>query len=95
MGIYDVPGPCRDRYPLAGDPRIAAGGRRSDEVLKCALKPVDLGDYEVPVSADQLTRLERIFPDGVCDWDAAGTGEVIPGTPDRSYDDVEAPGQDA
>jgi hypothetical protein len=95
VGIYDVPGPCRDRYPLAGDPRTAAGGRRSDEVIKCALKPVDLGDYEVPVSADQLTRLERIFPDGVCDWDAAGTGEVIPGTPDRSYDDVEAPGQDA
>jgi hypothetical protein len=95
IGIYDEPGPCRDRYSLAGDPRIAAGGPPTDEVLKCALKPVDLADYRVAVDADAYDRLQRIFPDGVCDWTQAGQGEVAPASPDRSYDDVEVPGQDA
>lgn len=87
--------PCADRAPIAGDPRTAAGAPRSDEILKCVLKPVDPADYEVEPTADQLRRLEAAFPQGVCDWSGPGEGEMVPANPDRSYEDVPSPGQSA
>jgi hypothetical protein len=74
--IYDEPGPCRDRYPLHGDPRTAAGEPRRNDVLKCQLKPVTPTDYNVKFSAAQQARLARIFPQGVCDWTKPGVGVV-------------------
>lgn len=89
--IYDEPGPCLDAYPIAGDPRIAAGGPRSDDVLKCELKPIDPEDYEVELSPDQLSRLDQVFPDGVCDWSASGVGQTAPSMTDRTYEDADNP----
>jgi hypothetical protein len=74
--IYEKPGPCRDNYPLHGDPRTAAGASRRNDVLKCQLKPVTLADYRVRFTAAQQARLAQIFPQGVCDWTKPGVGAV-------------------
>jgi hypothetical protein len=93
--IYERPGPCRDRFPIAGDPRTVAGAPRSNQILKCVLKPVDPGDYDRPMADGVLDRLRAIFPTGVCDWDQPGEGQIVPANPDRSYEDVTSPEQDA
>jgi hypothetical protein len=48
----------------------------SENILKCQLKPFSADDYTgaptgVP-SAAQLTRLQAVFPTGVCDWSRPG-----------------------
>jgi hypothetical protein len=72
--LYDEPGPCVDAFPVHGDPRTAAGGPIRGDILKCALTPVDVQDYDVDFTDDQAARLQAVFPDGVCDWDAPGVG---------------------
>lgn len=72
----DGAGVCESVFTARAGTRMAAGGPLSDDVLKCARKPVDPADYEVPVSESQLAELQRIFPDGVCDWSRPGAGEV-------------------
>ncbi|MBV8979304.1 MAG: hypothetical protein JO086_00210 [Acidimicrobiia bacterium] len=57
-------------------PRQAAGGPRSEDVLKCTLKPVDRTDYPASVTAVDLAVLRSIFPSGVCNWAVAGVGET-------------------
>jgi hypothetical protein len=95
IGVYDAPGPCRDRYKVSGDPRIAAGAPITDDIIKCSLKPLDSRDYEVQLTNAQIDRLERIFPNGVCDYSQFGAGQVTPANPDRSYQDDTTPGQEA
>lgn len=57
-------------------PRQVAGGPRSEDVLKCQLKPVSAADYApATLSAAQLTRLQAVFPTGVCDWSKPGVGQ--------------------
>jgi hypothetical protein len=65
---YNKPGRCNALYPPHGDPRIAAGGPLVDDVLKCQLKPVSLGDYANQWTAIQQNRLRHLFPSGVCDY---------------------------
>jgi hypothetical protein len=72
--LYDQPGPCTAAYPVHGDPRIAAGGPPRGDVIKCALAPVDPASYSVALSAPQVTRLQQIFPNGVCDWTKTSAG---------------------
>lgn len=59
---------CNILYPSFAFPRYVAGGPLAANILKCRLKPVDLSDYAVTFSSDELTRLYSTFPDGVCDW---------------------------
>jgi len=73
---YDGPGRCNQMYPAHGDPRIAAGGPLTDDVLKCALKPINAADYPHPLTADQLQRLKAIFPNGVCDYSRPSVGRT-------------------
>ena len=61
--------------PYYADPRIAAGGPASDDVIKCNLRPLDRADYQVAFSDDQWARLQRAFPAGVCDYDRPGVGQ--------------------
>lgn len=89
--VYEEDGPCAEPYPVLGNPRTAAGAPRSDDVLKCQLKPVDPEDYERQLTSTQLTRLEQVFPEGVCDWAVAGAGQSSPSMTDRTYEDVESP----
>jgi hypothetical protein len=69
-------GPCHDDYPLHGDPRTAAGAPIGNDILKCRLQPIDVSSYDVQLTPEQAARLERIFPDGVCDWSKKGVGQV-------------------
>ena len=74
--LYETPGPCRDGYPLHGDPRTAAGAPRRNDIIKCRLKPIATSDYKVPFTPAQQARLAQIFPSGVCDWSKASVGFV-------------------
>jgi hypothetical protein len=72
---------CKALFPFAGDARLAAGAPASDDVYKCALKPVDAKDYKQTPTPEQLNQLARIFPEGVCDYSKPGVGqEPLAGT---------------
>ena len=72
---YGGPGGCSELYPPSGDPRIAAGAPITNDILKCQLKPVDPEDYDDQLTDDQVERLRRTFPDGVCDYSKPGVGQ--------------------
>jgi len=67
---------CSTLYPVYANPRFQAGGPLGADVLKCQRKPLDLVDYTVPFSPTEKARLEKIFPDGVCDWSKPGVNQV-------------------
>ena len=60
-----------------------AGGPRAEDVLKCQLKPLDRGRLRRRGSmrAQQLQRLQAVFPTGVCDWSKPGVGQQPPVSP--------------
>jgi hypothetical protein len=49
-----------------------AGAPIANDVIKCQLKPLSASAYKVTFTAEEMTRLRRIFPEGVCDWSKAG-----------------------
>jgi hypothetical protein len=63
------------RLKAYSSPRQIAGGPLSENVLKCQLKPFNAADYNVTFSADQLARLQLVFPNGVCDWSKPGVNQ--------------------
>ena len=79
---------CKAAYPVSKEPRMAAGGPRAGNVLKCRLMPVDQADdlYEVPLSAAERSRLKAIFPDGVCDYSKPSVGYGPPRNTWMSFD---------
>ncbi|MDX1568352.1 MAG: DUF6351 family protein [Longimicrobiales bacterium] len=73
--IYDnTQGRCNTLYPPHAGPRMIAGGPLTNDVEKCRLKPLDPTDYDVEFTEEEWDRLERIFPEGVCDWSRPGVG---------------------
>jgi hypothetical protein len=66
---------CEQLYPSASFPREIAGGPVANDIIKCQLKPPSASDYRVTFTADEMTRLRRIFPGGVCDWAKPGVGQ--------------------
>jgi hypothetical protein len=82
---YIGSGQCNKLYPSYGDPRTAAGEPLVDDILKCALKPVNSADYLRPLSPDQFARLKAIFPNGVCNYARPGVGQQRFDAPWRSY----------
>jgi Tannase-like family of unknown function (DUF6351) len=71
---------CNTLFPSYTFPRYVAGGPLAANKLKCSLKPIDLRDYDVIFTGAELTRLQSIFPDGVCDWSKPGVNQtgVVP-----------------
>jgi hypothetical protein len=69
------PGRCRTLYPVYTNPRLAAGDRLTNDVLKCRLQPVERSAYAQWLTAEQFARLQRIFPQGVCDYSRPGFGQ--------------------
>ena len=69
-------GICGSTFPSHETPRMIAGGPIANDVLKCALKPVDPSDYDGKLDAGQLAELESIFPTGVCDWEEPGVEQT-------------------
>jgi hypothetical protein len=63
---------CKKLFPFAGDARLAAGAPPTDDVFKCALKPVDMADYKIAPTTERLAQLKQVFPDGVCDYSKGG-----------------------
>jgi hypothetical protein len=57
-------------------PRQVAGGPRTEDVLKCQLKPLAQSDYPADAfTPGQFARLQAVFDTGVCDWTKAGVGQ--------------------
>jgi len=80
-GILDTnsPGACTQAFQIHKSSRIVAGGPIEGGIFQCALKSVGQaisdGDYgSWTPSAAELSRLEQIFPDGVCDWSQPDLG---------------------
>jgi len=65
-------GRCNELYPSHTFPRFVAGAPITNDVIKCQLKSISASDYKVSFSADDMARLKRIFPAGVCDWNKPG-----------------------
>jgi hypothetical protein len=68
---------CDELYPPFQDPRLVAGAPLIGQPQKCALKALDLKDYRQPLTDAQRARLEKVFPQGVCDFSRPGVGEMV------------------
>lgn len=77
-------GACGD-LAVGGDPRTVAGADVESLVLKCSRRDIDLADYPGQLSTNVVRRLERIFPDGVCDFDRPGVAQTRLGDPYVDY----------
>jgi hypothetical protein len=80
-GILDnnSQGACTQRFPIFGTSRIVAGGPFKGSIFKCHLKSVQKaiadGDYGVwTPDANERLLLEKIFPQGVCDFSKPDMG---------------------
>ena len=69
---HPTQGRCAELYPAPPAPRAVAGAPLAADVVKCSLKPVTATDYAVSFTAEQSTRLNAIFPTGVCNWSVPG-----------------------
>jgi hypothetical protein len=71
---------CNTLWPSYSNPLKEAAGPLAANALKCKLKPINLKDYAVSFTRDELAQLQTIFPDGVCDWSKSGVGfkEAVP-----------------
>jgi hypothetical protein len=67
---------CNTLWPSYTLPRIEAGGPVASDKLKCTLKPVDSKDYGITFTAPELSRLNAIFPSGVCDYSKPGVNQT-------------------
>lgn len=75
--IYDM-SQCDQEPSLkpSQSPRQVAGGPRSEDILKCQLKPLTQSDYPAGIfTATQFARLQAVFSSGVCDWSKSGVGQ--------------------
>ncbi|MBN8753714.1 MULTISPECIES: DUF6351 family protein [Variovorax] len=74
---FNDAGKCNVLYPKTPPPRMVAGGPLADNVVKCQLKPVRVEDFlPVTFSPAEKSRLDAIFPDGVCDFAKPGVGQA-------------------
>ena len=66
---------CAKLYPVNGDPYIQAGGPLANNILKCALKPLNPADYPTPFTPEEWSEMQVAFPTGVCDYTRPGIGQ--------------------
>jgi len=71
----DGPGRCNTLYPSHRSPYLVAGMPITNDVVKCQVKPIAAGDYRERFTDDEMVRLRRIFPDGVCDYSKRGVAQ--------------------
>jgi hypothetical protein len=67
---------CKAMFPIASNPRLAAGAPATADVLKCDIKPLDKNDYKRPIADAQLGALRAVFPQGVCDYSKKGVARA-------------------
>ena len=63
---------CEQLYPSAPAPREVAGASVASDIIKCQLRPINLADYPANLTPQQVSRLQSVFPAGVCDWSKPG-----------------------
>jgi hypothetical protein len=68
-------GRCNDIYPSHSFPRAVAGAPITNDVIKCQLRPITASDYKLAFTADEMTRLKKVFAGGVCDWSKPGVDQ--------------------
>jgi hypothetical protein len=84
----DIPfASCEAVVQQYGTPRFGADEPRTDDVLKCRLKPLDRSNYPVVFTDAQWKELQRAFPTGVCDYSKPGVGQG-PTTTWMTYQDA-------
>jgi len=66
---------CEALYPSAPAPREVAGASVASDIVKCQLRPIDLADYPGAPTPVQVSRLQNVFPTGVCDWSVPGVDQ--------------------
>ncbi|MBV9292885.1 MAG: hypothetical protein JO222_10595 [Frankiales bacterium] len=66
---------CDETVAAYGTPRFGADEPLTDDVLKCALKPLRRSDFSVTFTADQWKRLKKAFPTGVCNYGKPGVDQ--------------------
>jgi hypothetical protein len=69
---------CRKSYPYYSKPRLVAGAPMTDDVLKCQLRPLNRADYPADLTPTQFAMLQRVFPQGVCDYSLLGVAQAPP-----------------
>jgi hypothetical protein len=70
------PEQCRALYPYTSLTRPSAGAPDTDDVIQCALSPIDPSRYSPAVLSDaQLDVLRATFPNGVCDYTKRAVGQ--------------------
>jgi Tannase-like family of unknown function (DUF6351) len=70
------------KLAIHSSPHQVAGGSRTENILKCTLKPLNFADYTgITFSATQQNRLMAVFSSGVCDWTQPGVGQQAPVSP--------------
>jgi uncharacterized tannase-like protein DUF6351 len=65
-------GTCHELYPSHSFPRAVAGAPITNDVIKCQLRSITASDYKLAMSSDDMARLKKIFPFGVCEWSKPG-----------------------
>jgi hypothetical protein len=80
-------GQCGAAYPVAGNPRLAAGEPLTMPAMKCSLEPLNFSDYPVTFTAAEQAQLREAFPTGVCDYKRPGVGVRAPIASWLSYGD--------
>ena len=70
--VRDPATTCEQLYPSNSFPREVAGAGIAADIVKCQLKPLNAADYAVAFTPLQWSRLQAIFPAGVCDWSRPG-----------------------
>ena len=66
---------CDQTVAAYGTPRFAADEPKTDDVLKCQLKPLARQDYPVSFTDAQWAALKRAFPTGVCNYNVPGVDQ--------------------
>ncbi len=67
---------CDATFRRYSSPRRTAGAPLANDVIQCALRPIDPDEYGVELTPSELDDLASIFPAGVCDWDAPPPNRV-------------------
>jgi hypothetical protein len=70
--VRDLSTTCAQIYPTNSFPREVAGAGIAADIIKCQLKAPDPADYVPAFTPAQWTRLQAIYPAGVCDWSKPG-----------------------
>lgn len=78
---YPAQGRCGAAFPVAGNPRLAAGADLDLTTVACRREAFDPRDYPVTFTPRQQQRLREVFATGVCDYGRLGINEQAPTHP--------------